>query len=276
MYTAPMLQFPRPGRMLRILLIANAAAYVVQLVGFAAMGSDAFLGIFALTRSGLGRGMVWQLVTYSLLHGNLMHLLFNMLGLYFFGTELERLLGERLFLKLYLFCTIVAGLGWVLLSGGSGAACIGASGAVMGVVGMFAAIYPQRRITLLLMLVFPVTLTARTLGLGYIVISFLMMLGDSGSVAHAAHLFGGIAGYALGVLAVRQGGPKSFASRGGRAARRRRSFTVIEGEAIDHDEEPVSRADVDRILEKIKREGIRALTREERRILDQASKGFSG
>ncbi len=267
-----------PGRALRWLLGLSVGAYLVQL-----MVGTPFVRHFALSRDGLGSGEVWQLVTYLFVHGGVMHLLMNMVGLYFFGRELETLLGPRQFIRLYLFCGVVAGLGWLALSG-RGAVCLGASGAVFGIVGMYAALYPHRRVTLLLFLVLPVTLTARTLALGFMGLSLLMMLEGQGGVAHAAHLFGGLAGYGLGWLVTH-----GASGHGGgslwdhlRAGRRRRGLKVVSGQGAayggdeaedDGDEaERPDAATIDAILEKITRSGIGSLTRAERRTLERAGR----
>ncbi len=276
MFTYPPVAVPPIGRVLKSLLIANVAVFVFQAL-FVSPGG-AFVDWFALSRDGMGRLRVWQLFTYTLLHGGSMHLLMNMIGLYFFGRELESALGERTFLRLYVLAGVVAGLGWLVVGGGPGRVCIGASGAVYGVLGMYAALYPRRRVTLLLFLVVPVTLSARALALGFMGMSFLMMLEGGSGVAHAAHLFGGLSGYWLGHR-LQGGGPggRGGSSGGGpglfdslRAHRRRNRFQVLEGEAWEADD-PVPMAVVDALLEKIKRGGIGALTARERALLERAS-----
>jgi membrane associated rhomboid family serine protease len=268
--------FQSPGRAVRGLLVVSGGAYLLQL-----MMGDWALRHFALSRGGIASGEVWQLVTYLFLHGGIMHLLFNMLGLFFFGRELETLLGGRQFVRIYLLCGVVAGLGWLALSGG-GAVCLGASGAVFGIVGMYAALYPHRRVTLLVMLVLPVNLSARTLALGFMGLSLLMLLEGRGGVAHAAHLFGGLAGYGLGWLAARGkrgSGGGSFWGRL-RAGRRRRGFTVVPGRHVDQDATvdadavypPPDAATIDAILDKITQRGIGSLTRAERQTLEQAAR----
>jgi len=225
---------------------------------------------FALSRAGLREGMVWQLVTYMFLHGGFMHLRVNMIGLYFFGCELEYQLGKKSLIKLFLLCGVVAGLGWLLLSGGGVRWCLGASGGVLGIIGMFAALNPQREVTLLLFFVLPVRVSARKLALGYMVFSFLMLLDGSSGVAHAAHLFGGLTGYLLGRRGFTSVGFGSRMRQEWRARARRRNFTVIDHE--DEPEEPLPTGEeVDAVLEKIRREGIRSLTRREREILARVS-----
>ncbi len=236
--------------------------------------------VFGLSRQGMASGMFWQVVTYSFLHGGFWHLLGNMLGLYFFGTEIEQRLGSQRFLLLYLGCGALGGLGWLLLSAGAGAVCIGASASVFGVLGTFAALYPRRQITLLVFFVLPVTLSARTLILIAGVVSLLLLRTDAGGIAHAAHLAGGAAGYLYGLRMVRGGG---YGGRGmpgmswdlaglfadWRARLRRGRFRVMRDEA---DDAPVDWQEVDRILLKVRALGMGALTKRERDVLDRASR----
>jgi len=276
-HSTPFMLVP-PGRTVRNLLIANVAVFVAQTL-FGGRGGVIYDWL-ALSRSGLFGLRIWQFVTYTFLHGGVGHVLINMLMLYFFGRELEAALGRRAFLRLYFLSGLVAGVGWLVLSGGgaglpSGAypRMIGASGAVYGIMGMYAMLYPRRQITLLLYFILPVTLSARTLALGVMGLSFLLMLGESGdNVAHAAHLFGGLTGFWLGYKLRGGGGGRGGGGMfdGVRARRRRSRMHVIEGDAWEPDE-PVSMDTIDALLDKIRREGIGSLTARERALLERAS-----
>ncbi len=273
MYRASPFMLLPPGRTVRNVLIANVAVFAVQ--ALLRWYGGAFYEWFALSRPGLLRLRIWQFVTYTFLHGSVGHLLMNMLMLYFFGRELEAALGRRAFLRVYFLSGLVAGIGWLILSGGgTGLApgqyprMIGASGSVYGIIGMYAGLYPRRQITLLLYFVLPVTLSARTLALGSMGLSFLLMLGGGSSVAHAAHLFGGVAGYWLG--GGLRGSGRGGAFAGLRARRRRSRLHVIDGEAWESNE-PVSSDTIDALLDTIKRKGIGALTARERELLERAS-----
>lgn len=234
--------------------------------------------LFALSRQGIASGRIWQLVTYMFLHGGFLHIFANMLGLYFFGSEIESRLGSRRFLWLYLGAGIIGGLGWLLLSVTSGnAVCIGASGAVFGVIGAFAAMYPDRQVTLLVFFVLPVTLKARTLALIIGGVSLLLLRSDAGGIAHAAHLGGGLAGYLVGLRwrgGRFQGGLRSMPSwrvfwSDWRARLRRGRFRVY---SQPNDDEAVDWDEVDRILMKVHSMGMGSLTPMERDVLDRASR----
>jgi hypothetical protein len=126
----------------------------------------------------------------------------------------------------------------------------------------------------LLFLFFPITMTARTLVIGYTVLTILMLVTDAnGSVAHTAHLFGLLTGYlyakkfmhndAQGRAPKDQGMIDDFLMRF-----RRRRFKIVTPETNDG---TPSESDINRILDKISQRGMRSLTREERRALERAS-----
>jgi len=139
---------------------------------------------------------VWQIVTYMFLHVGPMHLLFNMLALWMFGVELERMWGTRFFTKFYLVAGIGAGVTQVLLGLLPFAFAdlfyrnitVGASGAIYGILLAYGLYFPHRQI--LMFGVFPIP--ARALVAIYAAIEVLYALGGGGNVAHTAHL-GGLA-----------------------------------------------------------------------------------
>lgn len=90
------------------------------------------------------RGEVWRLVTYMFLHGDLTHILFNMLALWMFGSDLENLWGTKRFTIYYFFTGIGAAITTVLLSN---SLTIGASGAIYGLLLAFGMTYPNRQVT---------------------------------------------------------------------------------------------------------------------------------
>lgn len=262
----------------RWVLMLTIAVFVLQMI-FDRYPQRAMSQGFGLSLHDLKQGYVWQLVTYMFLHRGFLHILLNMLVVYMFGRELERILGARRFVWLYLGSGIMGGLGWLLMSDGS--YCIGASGGVFGLIGMFAALFPNRPITLLLFFLIPVTLKARTLALWLGVVSFGLMFWG-GNIAHSAHLAGGLAGYWFGHQLLRQ-------ARSGRNGRLRRSLADVVGGAlrvarrrprlevswnVPSDQEtdvPPTPEAIDHLLDKILAHGVGSLTSEERRTLERAS-----
>ncbi|MBL8968053.1 MAG: rhomboid family intramembrane serine protease [Spirochaetaceae bacterium] len=146
--------------------------------------------LLALNPLAVLSGKLWQPLTYMFLHADLSHLLVNMLGLLFFGTQVERELGSREFLLYYLVTGFLAGLfsfAAYLLTGAYGVFLLGASGAVFAVLLAFAAIYPTAEIYVWGIL--PVR--APLLVIGYTLIEiFSELFSFRSSVAHLTHLAG--------------------------------------------------------------------------------------
>jgi membrane associated rhomboid family serine protease len=138
---------------------------------------------------------LWQTATYMFLHGGIFHILFNMLALWMFGTELERIWGTRYFLKFYFVTGIGAGVLTVLFSllpftGLQYANVIGASGAIYGLLLAYAMYFPDRPI---LLVVFPVPAKIAVAILG--AIALFSSLSEAGGVANATHLGGLLVAY---------------------------------------------------------------------------------
>lgn len=208
----------------------------------------------------------WTIVTYMFLHGGLMHLLFNMLGLFFFGPRLEQRLGGGHFLGLY----FTSGIAGALLSLFTPfVPIIGASAAVFGVLLGFARYWPREQIYIWGVL--PVQ--ARVLvGVMAALSLFGGFSGAQGGIAHFAHLGGFLGGFLyLKWLETRSPARKFKAkatapvrSPGGERSALKR------WEKIQRDEmHPVNRGELDRVLEKIRASGIGSLTPEERAFLDR-------
>jgi membrane associated rhomboid family serine protease len=144
------------------------------------------------------KGWLWQLGTYMFLHAGPMHILFNMLALWMFGAELERMWGTREFLKFYFVTGVGAGVLTVVFSLLPFAFAqqlqysevIGASGAIYGLLLAYAMYFPNRPILLLVFWV-PAKWCVAILG----AIALLTSLSDAGGVANATHLGGLLVGY---------------------------------------------------------------------------------
>ena len=148
----------------------------------------------------LDRFWVWQLATYMFLHAGPFHILFNMLALWMFGTELERVWGTRYFLKFYFVTGIGAGILTVLFSllpfsfasALQYSRIVGASGAIYGLLLAYALYFPDRPIYMYL--VFPVPAKIFVLIMG--ALAFYASLSETGGgVASATHLGGLVVGY---------------------------------------------------------------------------------
>lgn len=258
---------PVTGQLLKINLIVFVVFWLGQL-----LRSPLLLNLYgwlALSSYGIHHGMLWQPITYMFLHGGFIHILFNMMTLFFLGPETERTMGSRHFLAMYLISGFLGGLGWLWLSGSSGAYCVGASGAIFGILGAFATLYPKRELTILVF-IFPVTAAAWKIVAGISLLQFLLVTGGSNAnIAYAAHLVGAFAGF----LYVDQLFESTLLRR---LWRRLWSKTGASATAGMHRpsraEEPPDPAEVDRILAKISAQGIQSLTRAERQTLHRASR----
>ena len=137
----------------------------------------------------------WQLLTYGFLHGGLMHLLFNMFGLYMFGSDVEAVWGQRRYLIYYLTCVVSAAIAQLAVSWFTGAyyPTVGASGGLFGLLLAFGMMFPRRTVVLLIP---PVPMPAWLFVTLYGVIElYLGITGTAPGVAHFAHLGGMAGGY---------------------------------------------------------------------------------
>jgi membrane associated rhomboid family serine protease len=171
------------------LLIVNVGVYLLQFfLGLAGQGG--FFGYLVLRPVDVATHfMVWQLATYMFLHGGIFHILFNMLALWMFGTELERTLGTQRFLNFYFFCGIGAGLFVVLAAyvfGNPLSVTIGASGAIYGILMAWGVLWPDRIVSFFG--IFP--LQVRWMVLIYAAIAFMGTFNPASGVSDVAHLSG--------------------------------------------------------------------------------------
>ncbi len=211
----------------------------------------------------------WTLLTYMFLHAGLMHLLFNMIGLYFFGPRLEHRLGGRQFLWLYFLSGITGALVSVPFT--PRVAIVGASGAVFGVLMGFALYWPRERIYIWGIL--PVE--ARVLVAVMTVASLYFGWQGGGNVAHFAHLGGFLGGFLYLKWWERRSPAAQFRakakpkpkSKAGNSAADIKRWQSIRRE----DMHPVNNEELDRILDKVSSDGVSGLTRDEREFLERFS-----
>jgi membrane associated rhomboid family serine protease len=144
----------------------------------------------------------WQIITYAFLHSTAQfsHLLFNMLGLWMFGAEIERYVGPRRLLALYFASVVTAALSQLfipLLFGAPPSPTIGASGGVFGLLLAYAVMFPKRKV---IPLIPPIPMPAWLFATIYAGIElFLGVTGTLAGIAHFAHL-GGMVGSALVIM----------------------------------------------------------------------------
>ncbi len=143
-----------------------------------------------------GAFMPWQLVSYAFLHGDAVHLFFNMFGLWMFGSELERVWGEKRYAQLLLVSVLVAALVQLLLTLAVGAPrpTVGASGALFGLLLSYGMLFPERTIMPLFP---PIPMKAKYFVALFGSLELLFGLMGGGGVAHFAHLGGMLGAYLL-------------------------------------------------------------------------------
>lgn len=177
----------------RNLLIANVAVFLLQQL------MPAVFDNLALWPLGSGNFQVWQIITNAFMHGSVTHLLFNMLALFMFGGQIERLFGRKEFTLYYFVCLIVSSLLQLVVLRyflhDFQTPTIGASGAIFGLLLAFGMMYPHEKIFFMFI---PVPISAWLFVTGYALLElFSGVLGWSPGVAHFSHLGGMLGGYVM-------------------------------------------------------------------------------
>ena len=176
------------------LLIINTAVFLVCYLGGYAVQRHATLLLALSLETAVRNFWIWQIFTYMFVHFAPLHILFNMLGLWFFGVPLEQTWDTRRFLKFYLLSGLVAGI-CVLVANAivnqRQTFTLGASGAVMGVMVAFAILFPDA--ILLLFFVFP--MKAKYAVMIFVAMDLIFTFGPNTGVSTVAHLGGAAFGY---------------------------------------------------------------------------------
>ncbi len=175
------------------LLAANVLLFMLQLAGGLPLVEH--FALWPPVTSGpprAGPGFeLWQLLSYSFLHGSLLHLMFNMLALYTFGRDVERLFGSLWYLQFYLASVVAAALTHLVVTGWMGAPpypTVGASGGVYGLLLAYGIYFPRRTVILLFP---PIPLPARVFVALFAALElYFGVTGTVAGVAHFAHLGG--------------------------------------------------------------------------------------
>ncbi|MCX8157856.1 MAG: rhomboid family intramembrane serine protease [Verrucomicrobiae bacterium] len=267
-----------------LLMLAMVVCFALQHINAAYIRKPDYYFYLALSPDGIRQGYLWQPVTYMFLHVGLFHLLFNLLGIYFFGRVVESYLGWKKFLAIFFAGGIMGGILQTVLGffwpdwfAGShydrllqpAGEVYGSSAGVCALLAVFCLLEP--RATILLFFLIPLQASYLLYGSLAIALFFTVVPTDPG-VAHAAHLGGLLTGMGLVKIGFHQeyGGlwnrlpnPRDWLPR------RRHPSPATPGRAAS--DFPRSE-EIDPILDKISAQGIHSLTAEERRILEDARK----
>lgn len=212
----------------------------------------------------------WRWFTFQFVHADFWHLLFNMIGLYFFGPIMERWWGSRRFLAFYLFCGAVGAVAYVAMSRLPGlmpddgyGVLIGASGGLFGILVGCAVVAPNQRVMLLFP---PIPMSMRTMALVFLGIAVVkIIVGHINAGGEAAHLGGAILGFFLVKNPRLLNWTERLDTDAWRSSLQRRRRQRERNAAIDEQQE------VDRILDKVRQHGLQSLTRREKKTLNRAT-----
>lgn len=244
----------------KFLLILNISIFLLEAV----LGIP-FSDWFALPANWWRTFSFGNLFTYMFVHStvSISHILMNMLGLFFIGPAIERTLGSYRFFVLYYVSGIIGGLGWSILA--QNGSCVGASGALMGILGAFAAFYPNVKVVVIFFPFFPIK--AWKLILAFAVLEFYQTFVHPifGGVANAAHLIGGITGFCYAYSLKNPHVVKQLRNKIPWGQQPQSKRPVRSGETL-------SKAEIDHILDKIGKQGMGALTTRERELLKRATR----
>ena len=235
---------------IKILVSVNFAIFLLQSISNA---EAIFFPLFGLVPKLVWSELrIWQPITYLFFHGDIWHVLINMFVLWMFGGELERLWGKHRFLKFYFVTGIGAGLVTMVFGLMSLTPIVGASGAVYGVLLAYGLTYPNRIVYLYGII--PIKSIWFVIGIG--IIAFSSSFNSMSQIAHLTHLSGMVIGY--------------FMLK--RPIRIKDVWFSIRKKTLEYhiqqEEKKVSKhkeieKDIDRILDKINREGFDSLSKEE-------------
>ena len=246
---------PQTSPVVTYLLIANVAMFLASLISPV---NNFFYGWLALDTTSVIKILeVWRLITYQFLHEGFLHILFNLLGLFFLGPTLERHWGGNRFLRFYLMCGTAGGLLYILLSSVhllSMGTLIGASGAILGLLAACAILFPH---FVVFIIIFPVPIRiAAIIFIAMYIFNIVARGANAGG--DAAHFAGMITGavYVFSQPALEQ---MRLRRKSGAWEKKMTAYRTLQ-------------AEVDRILEKVHQSGIQSLTRAERKTLEKATR----
>jgi membrane associated rhomboid family serine protease len=241
----------------RFLILTNITIFAVQQI----FGLDAVLAYnFGLVPAAFFAGRLWQLVTYMFLHAGFMHIFFNMLALWMFGSVLEREWGSREFLKYYLLTGLGGGLCYALFNMNSTVPTVGASGAIYGLLVAYAVLFPES----IIYVYFVIPLKAKWLAVIFGGIEFVTSFAQGSGIAHLAHLGGMAVGY---VYLKRHRWFRG--ARGWSDWKERREYEKRRREEETLDD---IRREVDELLDKINHVGMNGLSKSEQKRLEKYSR----
>lgn len=281
--------FRQDGWAVKWIIGACVATYFLQSATSApAIGGQLRGGItelFSLDLAGLKSFQLWRIFTYGICHADIRHLLFNMIGVWVFGRMVETVYGSKETLAFFGLAVGLSGLAQIAISTASSIpiSVIGASGGVLGFVTLAAMNFPSAPMHLMFI---PVPIQLKWIAVGYVGLDLYQVAGGSGgNVANFAHLGGAVVGvlYFLSGIRLLPGGSRGFGQQSQfsissmvsklKPKRKPNPKRAPEVKLYEPPADQLER-DVDRLLDKINREGKDSLTQEEHEILMKASESY--
>ncbi|MBN2514343.1 MAG: rhomboid family intramembrane serine protease [Sedimentisphaerales bacterium] len=239
----------------RYLLIINILVFVVMFLFGLGRYFYEYLSVYPVNYVNILQ--VWRLLTYQFLHADILHILFNMMMLYFLGPMLESAWGSRTYLRFYLISGAAGGVVYTLLVLarvlGAGT-MVGASGAIYGLMAAAAILYPRMQVYIF----GTIPMSMKTLLIITIIFSVMNIMGGKNAGGEAAHLSGVAAGAVFVYVLPRFTNWRLERSKGAwqRKLEKERAF----------------QGEVDRILEKVHQQGLGSLSRTEKNTLKEATR----
>jgi len=248
----------------KLLLIINIIVFV--LTELSGKRSTLFLSFGLVPSMVWSQLKIWQIFTYSFIHGGFFHIFFNMFVLWMFGKDLENKWGTKDFLIYYFICGMGAGFITVLFGTNSIIPIVGASGAIYGLLVSYGFTYPNRLVYLYGL--FPLKVKHMVLGLGVIAF-FASMSASQSNISHITHISGMIIGLIMMYFNLSWSGFKMWYFKF-------RLKNISQQSTKNNDKEKQMRQKVDEILDKLNDNGWESITEKEEKYLNQASKFFFG
>lgn len=248
---------------IQLLLIGNIAIFILMeflLISNNYIHDKLFYNLALVPNQVYNNFYIWQCITYLFLHGGIIHLLFNMLGLWFLGIDLEALWGKQKFLKYYFITGIGSALITIIYNVGLSnpfIPIVGASGAVYGLLLAYGIIFPNRIIYVYG--IFPVKIRNAVIILGLVSFFYSITLQKSG-ISHITHLAGMLMGLIYLIYWKNQ----------------KKSMRIIyTNQQSQNTDQQITENHLNDILDKMNEIGWDALSDEDKEFLQNESKNYN-
>jgi len=270
--------------MVKKIMVVNGAVFIVQ--QFMALFAPGFMEqFFGLTHVGFVHELkIWQVFTYMFLHGSWVHIMFNLLALWMFAGDLEKLWGSNLFLKYYLYSGVGAGFFIAVMNYltyqnyNMAVVTIGASGAIYALLLAYGLSWPNREV--LLYFIFPVKIKYLVLGFGLIEFfgTLSNAVGNGSNISHIGH-FGGLVSGFLFIYRIKFQQQKIRKKEEGHRKNERFFRQSLHQEELEEqkrrlEEKIKAKEIIDSLLIKISKTGMDSLSAEEKELLDWARSNY--